>query len=141
MPRARRWSIPPTSAAAAMTQPAPSPWMPPATPTLRARPLRLPSRPRTPCNRPTATAPPTSPSRRATGAVRDALAANVNATGPALVYSTYLGGSGAGWGIAVDGAGSAYVAGWTSSTSFPTKNPLQAVYGGGDTDAFVSKLN
>ena len=41
---------------------------------------------------------------------------------PVLVYSTYLGGSGddVGQGIAVDGAGSAYVTGDTSSTDFPT---------------------
>ena len=41
---------------------------------------------------------------------------------PGLVYSTYLGGSGedAGSGIAVDGAGSAYLTGYTFSTDFPT---------------------
>ena len=41
---------------------------------------------------------------------------------PVLVYSTYLGGSDndAGRGIAVDGAGSAYVTGDTASTDFPT---------------------
>ena len=41
---------------------------------------------------------------------------------PVLVYSTYLGGSGddAGYGIAVDGAGSAYVTGLTDSSDFPT---------------------
>src|SRR5260370_39957968 len=41
---------------------------------------------------------------------------------PVLAYSTYLGGSGDdfGLGIAVDGAGSAYVTGHTQSTDFPT---------------------
>ena len=41
---------------------------------------------------------------------------------PGLVYSTYLGGSGDddGYGIAVDGAGSAYVTGYTYSADFPT---------------------
>ena len=46
----------------------------------------------------------------------------LNAAGTALAYSTYLGGSGddCGNGIAVDGAGSAYVTGDTASTDFPT---------------------
>ncbi len=48
-----------------------------------------------------------------------------------LVYSTYLGGSDyeLGYGIAVDGAGSAYVTGSTGSTNFPTQSPYQATYG------------
>jgi hypothetical protein len=54
--------------------------------------------------------------------------AKLNATGSALVYSTYLGGSKSDLpnGIAVDGSGNAYVAGFTSSADFPTRNPLQA---------------
>ncbi len=62
--------------------------------------------------------------------------------GNALVYSTYLGGSGenSGRGIAVDGAGSAYVTGNTNSTNFPTQSPYQATFQGGNTDAFVTKL-
>src|ERR1035441_2626489 len=60
-----------------------------------------------------------------------------------LIYSTYLGGSGAdyGKGIAVDSAGNAYVTGITNSTNFPTMDPLQPTYGGGDNDVFVTKLN
>ena len=62
--------------------------------------------------------------------------------GNALAYSTYLGGSGIDWGngIAVDGAGSAYVTGYTSSTNYPTQSPYQATYQGGTADAFVTKL-
>jgi hypothetical protein len=45
---------------------------------------------------------------------------------PVLVYSTYLGGSGDDnpAGIAVDGNGNAYVAGYTDSTDFPLATPV-----------------
>jgi hypothetical protein len=77
------------------------------------------------------------------GGVYDGFVAKINAAGSALVYSTYLGGSGndSGGGIAVDSAGNAYISGGTSSTNFPTKNPLQPTYGGGLADAFVTKIN
>jgi Beta-propeller repeat len=82
--------------------------------------------------------------------IGNAFVAKLNPAGSALVYSTYLGGSGnsrqgngdAGAGIAVDGAGNAYVTGHTGSPDFPTKNPLQAALGGQVLDnAFVAKLN
>ncbi len=61
-----------------------------------------------------------------------------------LVYSTYLGGSleDRGQGIAVDEAGSAYVAGFTLSTNFPTSSPYQGpqAVNNGEYDAFVTKL-
>ncbi|MBK5228796.1 MAG: SBBP repeat-containing protein, partial [Actinobacteria bacterium] len=62
---------------------------------------------------------------------------------PTLVYSTYLGGSGDdnGRGIAVDGSGSAYVTGSTSSTSFPTPPFPGSNAHAGQTDAFVTKLD
>jgi len=62
-------------------------------------------------------------------------------TGNALLYSTYLGGSGGdfGEGIAVDGAGDAYVAGTTGSDNFPVVNALQSANGGAG-DLFVSKF-
>ena len=41
----------------------------------------------------------------------------------------------------MDSAGNAYVTGASSSTNFPTMNPLQPAYGGGDDDAFVTKIN
>ena len=57
----------------------------------------------------------------------NAFVAKLSADGSALVYSTYLGGSGydAGYGIAVDAAGNAYVTGGTGSPNFPTANSLQ----------------
>ncbi len=77
------------------------------------------------------------------GGVDDAFVAKLNTAGNALVYSTYLGGSGldSGYGIAVDKAENVYVAGLTSSTNFPLANAIQAFYGGGDGDAFVAELN
>jgi hypothetical protein len=66
----------------------------------------------------------------------------VNAGGTALVYSTYLGGSGNDYGdaIAVDSGGNAYVTGRTNSSNFPTTaGAFQMPLGGGD--AFVTKLN
>jgi hypothetical protein len=71
-----------------------------------------------------------------------AFVAKLNAAGSALLYSTYLGGSGIdeGLGIAVDSAGNAYVTGATSSIDFPTSNPLQGT-NGGEGDAFVAKVN
>ncbi len=88
--------------------------------------------------------PTTNPLQPANAGGNDVFVAKINPTGSALVYSTYLGGSGNdgnGWGhIAVDSTGNAYVTGWTESTDFPTVNPLQAAYGGGG-DAFVAKIN
>ena len=73
----------------------------------------------------------------------DAFVTKLNADGSALLYSTYLGGSGGDGanGIAVDSSGDTYVTGGTSSNDFPTVNALQAAYGGGLSDAFVTKLN
>jgi hypothetical protein len=83
----------------------------------------------------------------------NAFITKLNPTGTALVYSTYLGGSGhAGTGdgdystgIAVDGSGNAYVTGQTQSTDFPvttgafqTANGSPGIYG---VNAFVTKLN
>jgi hypothetical protein len=62
---------------------------------------------------------------------------------PGLLYSTYLGGSGddVGLGIAVDGAGNAYVTGLTGSADFPTAaGAFDTTFNGGDLDAFVTKL-
>ena len=87
--------------------------------------------------------PTVNPLQPANGGGNDAFVAKLNATGSALVYSTYLGGSGSDLALilAVDHSGNTYVAGRTSSTDFPTVNPLQPAYAGGPFDGFVAKLN
>jgi hypothetical protein len=72
----------------------------------------------------------------------DAFLTKLSPSGNALSYSTYLGGAGEdfGIGVTVDGSENAYVAGYTESTDFPTENPYQGTYGGGDYDAFVTKF-
>ena len=71
----------------------------------------------------------------------DAFVTKVNGDGSALVYSSYLGGSGAefGFALAVDSMGNAYVTGNTSSTDFPAANALQA-NNAGSVDGFLAKL-
>ncbi len=73
---------------------------------------------------------------------QNAFVTKMTAAGSALVYSTYLGGDVSDWAsaIAVNAAGNAYVAGWTSSVNFPQASPVQAAFGG-VTDAFVSEFN
>jgi hypothetical protein len=67
---------------------------------------------------------PTTPGAFQTtyGGAGNAFITKLNAAGSALVYSTYLGGSGGdgGGGIALDASGNAYVTGTTSSSNFPT---------------------
>jgi hypothetical protein len=72
-----------------------------------------------------------------------AFVAKLNATGNALLYSTYLGGGiqDIGYGIAVDGLGHAYVTGCTVGGFPTTAGAYQTVMGGGTNDAFVAKLN
>jgi hypothetical protein len=78
------------------------------------------------------------------GGSGNAFVTKLDPAGSALVYSTYLGGSGdinTGSGIAVDADGNAYLTGWTNSTNFPTtKQAFQPVFSGGY-DVFVTKLD
>jgi hypothetical protein len=77
------------------------------------------------------------------GGELDAFVTKLDATGSGLVFSTYLGGSDgqSGRGIAVDGAGSAYVTGYTYSTDFPTTLGAAQTTNAGFADAFVTKLD
>jgi Beta-propeller repeat len=73
----------------------------------------------------------------------DAFVSKFSSSG-SLVYSTYLGGSGAdpGYGIAVDSTGNIYVTGMTSSTNYPgTAGGYQPTHAGGTYDVFVAKFN
>jgi hypothetical protein len=72
----------------------------------------------------------------------DAFVTKLSPDGSALAYSTFLGGIGVeeANGIAVDGAGSAYVTGDTTSTDFPTTAGAFDETSSGD-DAFVTKLS
>ena len=69
----------------------------------------------------------------------NAFAMKLNATGSALVYSTYLGPV-AGTGIAIDSAGNAFIVGQATGNYPTTPGAFQTVFGGGS-DAFVTKLN
>src|SRR5438128_829237 len=79
----------------------------------------------------------------APGGVVDAFVAKLNAAGSALLYCTYLGGSGVdqGLGVAVDSGGHAYVTGFTNSMNFPTTLVAFRTTSGGGAHAFVTKLN
>ena len=61
-----------------------------------------------------------------------------------LVYSTYLGGEGAGEGTGIDvtPGGQAYVTGFTKSKKFPvTQSAFQRVFAGGESDIFLTKFD
>ena len=73
----------------------------------------------------------------------DGFVTKLNATGSALVYSTYLGGTDydSPRGIAVDAGGNAYVIGETLSADFPTTAGAFRRTSAGSYDIFVTKLN
>ena len=89
-----------------------------------------------------ATFPVTSPYQISKRAGPDAFVTKLTPSGKTRVYSTFLGGNGEDRAnaIAVDRMGNATVTGYTLSSDFPTAEPLQAAYGGGQ-DAFVARLN
>jgi Beta-propeller repeat. len=82
----------------------------------------------------------------------DAFVAKLNPTGTAMVYATYLGGTGDDFAtsLAIDASGNAYVTGATQSANFPTTaGAFQKIYKGFSDDngffdpgdGFVAKLN
>ena len=77
------------------------------------------------------------------GGYGDAFVSRFSSTG-ALLYSTYLGGSGwdHGYALAPDGSGGVWVAGWNQLGNFPmTADAYQSSHGGGDKDAFLSRFS
>jgi hypothetical protein len=90
----------------------------------------------------TATAYATTCGGGCAGGLGDAFVSKLNASGSALLYSTYLGGAGADVGnaIAVDGSGNAYVTG-QAAPGFPlTPGTLGQIFAGA-TQAFVAKVD
>ena len=82
------------------------------------------------------------------GGTADAFLAELSSTGSSLLFSTFLGGSlqDAAAGVAVARNGDTYVAGYTTSTNFPTAHPLQPADGspwGGynDWDGFIARIS
>jgi len=80
--------------------------------------------------------------------VSDIFVTKISATGNAILYSTFLGGSGGdyGYGIAVDSTGAAYVTGSTASPDFPTTSgaydsTYNSATSSGTNDAFVAKIS
>ena len=86
---------------------------------------------------------PTTPGAFQTtfGGGSDGFVTKLNAVGSALIYSTYLGGNSYDYSgpVIVDPSGNAYLAGYTTSSDFPTTpGALQTTHGG---TGFVTKLN
>lgn len=80
------------------------------------------------------------------GGSRDAIITKLDADGSALVYSTYLGGSGQdiAFGIAIDNQNDVYVTGTTTSPNFPTTAgayQTTPATGTGVLNSFITKLN
>jgi len=76
------------------------------------------------------------------GGGQDAYFLKLNASGTAIDYSTFLGGSqdDRGFALALDAGNNAYITGTTGSANFPLLNPFQSSNAGGFADAFVTKI-
>ena len=77
----------------------------------------------------------------ASGGGYDAFIARLSAGGDAVLFLSYLGGSGSDTAasVALDSSSNVYLAGWTLSTNFPVVNGFQSV-NAGTYGAFVAKL-
>jgi hypothetical protein len=92
-------------------------------------------------NFPTSGSP--TPYQKTYGGDTDAFVTKLRYDGEAIIYSTYLGGNNydVGNGIALDSSADAYIVGSTSSANFPTTASVFQPTFGGNTDAFVAKLD
>lgn len=78
------------------------------------------------------------------GSSGDVFVTKLNATGTALIYSTYIGGTDNDYGnaIVVDASNNAYITGESGYTGFPvTPGAYKSTYAGGGHDVIVTKLN
>ncbi len=82
------------------------------------------------------------------GGLTDAFVAKLNPDATGFVYCTFIGGAGhdGAQAIALDAENNAYITGYTSSENFPIQGsfeapPVQDHFNGGDSDAFVTKLD
>jgi hypothetical protein len=73
----------------------------------------------------------------------DAFLTKLSSDGASIIYSTYLGGEGndEAYGLALDRYDNAYVAGTTSSITFPIINPSSKIPGNSTGGVFVAKFN
>ncbi len=76
------------------------------------------------------------------GGELDVVVTKFNAELSSILYGTYLGGASreSPYAMDVDSNGAAYIGGYTLSSDYPVRNPVQASFGG-DEDGFVTKLN
>ena len=76
------------------------------------------------------------------GGVNDGYVAKLNPAGSALIYSSYLGGTGydSVTAITVDSSLNVCVTGYTDSANFPTVSSFQAARNGVANDAFATKI-
>lgn len=80
---------------------------------------------------------------RILGGTTDALMFKLRADGRALLYSTYLGGGQGDWGLGAsntDPLNSAWLAGYTDSTNFPTTSGAFDRTYNGDEDGFIAQI-
>jgi hypothetical protein len=77
------------------------------------------------------------------GGVTDGFVAKISPTGAALVWSTFLGGSGndGASGVDLDQSRNVYVTGQTGSADFPVDDDIDPTFGGGLSDGFATKLD
>ena len=74
--------------------------------------------------------------------VQDAVVVKLAMSNGEIQFSSYLGGSNSdrAFGVAIDAAGNAYVAGGTLGTNFPIVNAFKPQFGGGLRDGFLTKI-